>query len=420
VSDFDLLSGAPARLLVALGVGLLLGLERERHKGTGPSRGASGIRTFGLAGLFGGIAATIGNPLLVGLGAAIVAATALTAYWRGDRTDPGVTTEIALVVAYALGVLAVHDPSLAGAAAVTAAAVLAFRTRLHSLARDTLTQEEIVDGLLLAVAAVVVLPILPDKAIGPFGAINPARVWRLVVLVMGIGLAGHVATRLLGSRYGIPLAGFASGFVSNTATIGSMGALAGREPRLVTVAATGAVLGSVASVLQLSLVVGAADSQVLYALRWPLVAAGTAAASYGLAFSIRSFRATPPLQNPTVRAVDLTSAVIFAAIVTATLVVVAALHRWLGAKGVLLGAVLGGAADVHAAAISTAALAVQGKIAPQAAVLPILAALTANTAAKIAIAFSAGPRRYSTGVAAGLLLLVAAAWAGWFVPLLVG
>ena len=409
------LSAEPARLLIALGIGLLLGLERERHKGEGPSRGASGMRTFGLASFLGGITAVIANPFLIGAGAAIVAAAALVSYWRGDRTDPGITTEIALILSYALGVLAMGNPSLAGAAGVTATAVLAFRARLHSLARDALTQQEILDGLLLAVAAAVILPILPDRAVGPFGSINPARVWRLVVLVMAVGVAGHLGMRFLGTRFGIPFAGFASGFVSNTATIGSMGALARREPGLLGAAASGALLGSLASMIQLSLVLGAASAPVLYALRWPLVAAGVAVGVYALAISLHALRAAAPLQNPDVRAVDLTSALAFAAIVTAALVLVAALHRWLGERGVLLGAILGGAADVHAAAISTAALVARGELAAPPAAMPVLGALTANSLVKVGIAIAAGPRGYSIRVGLGLGLLIAAAWAGWLV-----
>jgi uncharacterized membrane protein (DUF4010 family) len=406
------MNAAPMRLLVALGVGLLLGLERERRKGEGPDRAASGIRTFALTGLLGGVLAAIGNPLLVAAGAAIVATAALVAYARGDRTDPGITTEIALVVTYALGVLALSDPGLAGAASVSATAVLAFRTRLHSLARDALSQQEVLDGLLLAVAAVVVLPILPDRLVGPFAAINPAQVWRLVVLVMAVGIAGHLGMRFFGSRFGIPLAGLAGGLVSNTATMASMGTLARREPRLMAAAASGAVLGSFASLAQLSLVVGAADLRVLQALRGPLIAAGAVAAAAAIALSVHSLHAQLPAERPPVRGVDLTSALAFAGLVTATLIAVAGLHRWLGERGVLVGAVVGGAADVHAAAISTASLATRGELAPRSAVLPILGALSANTAVKMFIAFAAGPRGFFARVGTTLALLLGAAWAG--------
>jgi len=314
------------------------------------------------------------------------------------------------VVSYSLGVLALHDPDFAAAAAVSAAAVLAFRTRLHSLARDALSQQEVLDGLLLAVAAVVVLPILPDHPVGPLGAINPARVWRLVVLVMAVGIAGHLGTRFFGSRFGIPLAGLAGGLVSNTATIGSMGALARREPQLVPAAASAAMLGSFASLVQLTLVIGAADVRVLQALQTPLIAAGVAAGASAIVLSLHSLRAPADAQAPNGRSVDLTSAIAFAAVVSVTLIVVAALHRWLGERGVLIGVALGGTADVHAAAISAASLAARGELPPQSAALPILAALTANTAVKIGIAFTSGPRSYFARVGIGLALLVSTAW----------
>ncbi|HEY5676211.1 MAG TPA: DUF4010 domain-containing protein, partial [Myxococcales bacterium] len=237
------------RLLVALGVGLLLGLERERRKGEGPSRGAAGIRTFALTSLLGGTAGVLGEPALLVAGALFVGSAVLVAYARGDRTDPGLTTEMALFLAYVLGACSIRAPSLAAGAGIVATALLAFRTRLHAFARTALSEQEILDGLVLGIAALVILPALPDRPMGPLEAVNPAQVWRLAVLVMAVGLVSRLAVRLLGARAGVPLAGLAGGFVSSTATVGSMAMLARRDPQRAPAAAAGAVLANVSSLV---------------------------------------------------------------------------------------------------------------------------------------------------------------------------
>src|SRR5690242_9831404 len=114
------------RLGIALAIGLLMGAEREKRKGQGPERGAAGVRTFAVVGLLGGVAAQLGA-VAVAIFGALVGAFALASYVLGDRTDPGLTTEIAIVLDYALGALAHSEPILAFAVAVTATAILAFR-----------------------------------------------------------------------------------------------------------------------------------------------------------------------------------------------------------------------------------------------------------------------------------------------------
>ena len=110
-------------LLVALGIGLLLGVERERHKGRGPGRGAAGVRTFALAALLGGLAARLGVALIA-VCAAFAGAAALVAYLRGADGDPGLTTEVALVLTVLLGALAIEEPTVAAGLAVVVTGLL--------------------------------------------------------------------------------------------------------------------------------------------------------------------------------------------------------------------------------------------------------------------------------------------------------
>jgi uncharacterized membrane protein (DUF4010 family) len=402
------------RLAVALGIGLLLGAERERRKGEGPARGAAGVRTFALVALAGGIAMAVGGGLVLAVALGFVALAVLAAYILGDRTDPGLTTEVAVVVAFLLGALAQQEPQLAAGIAVVVTILLAAREQLHRLVSRALTEQEVHDALLFAGAALVILPLAPNERIGPYGVFNPFAIWRLVVIVMAIGGAGYAAVRLLGARVGLPLSGLAAGFVSSSATIAAMGARARETPALRTPAVAAAVLSTVATVVQMVIVVGATDSRTLAQL-WPAMAfAGVAAVGYGAVFALRALRdADADAHQPGGRAFDLKTAVLFAATVTAVLFVSAVLGDWLGNRGVLLSAAVAGFADTHAAAIAVAGLAAGGRIEPADAVVPILAAFTTNSVTKMVLAAASGGRRFALEVWPGVIATAALAWAGW-------
>ncbi len=402
------------RLAVALGIGLLLGAERERRKGEGPARGAAGIRTFALVALAGGIAMAIGGGLVLAVALGFVALAVLAAYILGDRTDPGLTTEVAVVVAFLLGALAQQEPQLAAGIAVVVAILLAAREQLHRLVSRALTEQEVHDALLFAGAALVILPLAPNERVGPYGVFNPFAIWRLVVIVMAIGGAGYAAVRLLGARVGLPLSGLAAGFVSSSATIAAMGARARETPALRTPAVAAAVLSTVATVVQMVIVVGATDRRTLEQL-WPAMAfAGVAAVGYGAVFALRALRdAAADAHQPGGRAFDLKTAVLFASTVTAVLFVSAALGDWLGNRGVLLSAAVAGFADTHAAAIAVAGLAAGGRVEPADAVVPILAAFTTNSVTKMVLSAASGGRRFAAAVWPGVIVTAALAWAGW-------
>ncbi len=135
------------RLLVALGAGLVLGLERERARGAERPRRWAGLRTFALTSLLGGVALQTGSAVVVAVAGAAVVLLALLVAWRASEPDPGLTTEVALVLSFVLGVLAQSAPVLAFAAALVGSAILAFRARLHGLARKLFTDRELQNAL---------------------------------------------------------------------------------------------------------------------------------------------------------------------------------------------------------------------------------------------------------------------------------
>jgi uncharacterized membrane protein (DUF4010 family) len=399
-------------LVAALGIGLLIGAERERRKGGGPARSPAGIRTFTIASLAGAASVMAGGAGMLAVTVAGVAVLTAIAYLRSRSDDPGLTTEIALIVTALLGGLAMQQPALAAGMAVGVAALLAARAPLHHFVRSVLTEREVNDAMIFAGATLVVLPLLPDQALGPYGVFNPRSIWIVVILVMAISAAGYVLVRMLGARFGLPLAGFASGFISSAATIGAMGALARKSPDAVSAAVAGAALSTVATVIQLCLVLAATSPVTLRTLSAPLICAGIAAAAYGAGFTFRALRERDAAEPQPGRAFSLPVALVFALTLSAVLIASAALREWFGETGVIVGAAAAGFVDTHSPAIAIASLVASGKMTAADAVFPVLAAFSTNTISKIIFALSSGSRAFALRLIPGLMLVAGAAWAG--------
>lgn len=384
--------------LVALAIGLMLGFERERsHNRTLPA----GSRSFALLSLLGAVAATF-SPWAVIAGLVGIAALMALAYFRTSDDDPGTTTEIAALVAYLLGALAHSRPAVAVALAVVVVGLLVSKTRIHRFARDIVTEVEMEDAIKFFVVAFVVLPLLPDQPMGPYGVLNPAKVWLLVVLLTGIGWLGYLGVRALGSERGLLITGLAGGFVSASATTASMGRLSRTAGLRAPLAS--ALAASLATFAQLLIVIGYVDPAVLRRLWLPvaaaaLVLAGVAAYVYRGAVNHRGAGAAA---IPAGRPFALKPALVLAAVLVFALLV----GRWgadvLGPRGAVLAAFGAGLADAHAGSVAAAALAAKGDITVRVALASIAAALGSNLLVKVVLAFSAGGRRFGLGFLAGM------------------
>lgn len=396
--------------LTALGIGLLMGTERERsHDGMAPA----GVRTFALVALLGAIVADFESmPALLTFGFVIGLFAAL-AYRVSSKESPGLTTEVALVIAYVLGALAMSRGALAGLLGVVVTILLASRPSLHEFVRTRLTDDEARDGLLLLAAALIVLPLLPDRTIDPWGVLNPRLIFMLAVLFMAINAAGYVALRALGPTRGLPLAGLLSGFVSSTATHSAMGTRARAHPAELRAAVAGAALSSIATVAQLAVLLALTSLPLLRALAVPLLCSGLVATVYGGLFMWRATRESGKREkeNPG-RAFNPLSAVAFAAVVGAVIVGSALLVRWLGPKGAVLGAALSGFADAHAGAVSAGSLLRVDAVGVRTASLAVLAAFSTNAITKCIVALTSGGAGFALRLAPGLALMIAAAWLG--------
>jgi len=196
-----------------------------------------------------------------------------------------------------------------------------------------------------------------------------------------------------------------------------MGRRAKKQPAVLRAASAGAALSTVATILELTAVLAATSLAVLRELRIPLILGGTVAVSAGALLAVRSAR--KPIEGPVEvgRPVNIKTALLFAATITAVLLVSAWVHRKLGGAGLLASSSLAGFADVHATSISVAALVAAGKLPPGSAVVPILGAFTTNSITKGILAFASGGRRFALPVVLGLAAVVAALWgAALFAP----
>ena len=399
----------------ALAIGLLIGIERERNKGQGLRRAAAGVRTFTLIALAGAISLELGGLPAFLVVAGVVGAFAALSYFRSLRRDPGLTTEVAMMVTLLLGALALREPQLAGALGVIVTIILASRTPVHDWIRNVLTDEEVRDGLILAAAALVILPLLPKQPIDPWGVLDLRKLWMLAVLVMAINGLGYIAVRALGAKIGLALAGLFSGFVSSTATIGAMGARTKAHPELRRGAVAGAAASSIATVVQLAIVVGLVSMATLEALLPSLILAGLTALAYAGLFMLRSVRDTAHNEVPAGRPFSPKTALLFVLIVGLALTISTVLTYWLGNGGLLLATGVAGLGDSHAAAISAASLAASGKTAVPLAAIAVLVGFSTNAISKAVVAFSLGDRSFAFALLPGIVLMVLAAWVGWFV-----
>jgi uncharacterized membrane protein (DUF4010 family) len=409
--DLDLPEHLVVRLAVALGIGLLIGIERERTKGQGPDRETAGVRTFSITSLIGAASLLVGGTATLIAFTAIVGVIIAVGYWRTRAKDPGMTTEIAQLATLLLGALAMREPELAAALGVIVAVLLAMRTKLHNWVHNVLTDDEIRDALMLAAAALVILPLTPEEPVDRWGVIKPRQLWTLAVTVMAINSLGYIALRMLGPKVGLAVAGFFSGFVSSTATIGAMGARASKQPDLRRSAVAGAAISSVATVVQLAVVIGLVSMSLLVHLALPLVAAGVAAAIYAALFTLRTAQESGDREAPAGRPFDPKTALLFVVVVGVALVVSALLTQWLGSRGLLLASGVAGFGDAHAPAISAASLAAKGSAEIPLAAIAVLTAFTTNGISKIVVAFTVGTRSFALQLAPGIALSIASSWA---------
>ena len=377
--------------LAALGLGLLNGVIRERRNLN--DEDIAGTRTHALVAVLGFVTWSLGPlPFVACLG--LVGALTVAGYLQTAHQDRGLTGEVALLVSLVLGALAFKDAHLAVAVAVVCAILLYAKQPLHRFSQE------------LAAAALVVMPLLPQGALDPWGVLKPYTLWRIVVLVMAVGMLGHVAMRALGARWGLPIAGFFSGFASSTATVAGMGQRARLNPDMAAPAAAAALLANIASLLLFGAVIAAASPALLHALMWPMLAG--VAGLVGVTGLVLLKADMPQGAEPTsAHAYKVSHALLLAGLIAGVSLVAAWLGQIYGDTGVLAAAILVGLAEIHAAAASIAQVSASGGMSVNVAAWGMTGALAASVLAKTVLALFSGGVNYGWRVAVGLLAMLA-------------
>ncbi len=402
---------ALARLGVALLVGLLIGLDRERAELRKGQEEFAGVRTFPLIALAGCLPLLFPAPyalLLLGVSFAAVAAVTVISYVHMTRAnDVGATTEIAAIATFLIGALAgVGALRAAAAAGVVVAILLVAKPRLEGFSR-ALTQEELAAVLELAVISVIVLPLVPDRGYGPWGVLNPRDIWWVVVLVAGLSFAGFVAVRVVGEQRGLTITGAIGGLVSSTAVTVAMADRSRETDALARPAAAATVLASTIMAVRVAVLGAIIDAGVL--ARLAPVAAAMALAGAVAARQIARQRsgdgvsAASRLQNP----FSLRQAVTFALIYGGIVLAVRAAQEYLDPSMIFAVAAISAVADVDAATIAFTKLG-PGADAWRTPAAAIAVAAVVNTLVKLGIAWARGGGAYRRFVAIALGAMAAA------------
>ena len=390
-------------VLTALGVGLMIGVVRERQH----YDSFAGVRTHALTALAGVLAATLGAPVLVLLLLFVAGLTGL-AYWRSAKHDAGVTGEIALMLTALLGALAVTQPAMSSGLGALTALLLYAKTPLHRFSRELLSEAEVHDGLILLASALVILPLLPDKSIDPFGVLNLAKLWRLAVLVMLVGAVAHIALRMVGNRFGLPLAGFFSGYVSSTAATLNFAQTAKQNPLLVSQALSAALLANAASVSLFIPILMAMNPAFLKSIFPEIIVAIVVLTVLSL-LGIRkknALEAEPSLVQK--RMFHLGHALGLVALIAAILLCTAALGQWLGPQWAIAVAMLAAAAELHAALAGMAQLVQADVLSLANSHWGLLGLLISTTLAKSIIAWFAGGKDFAWRFMAAMAVMLLA------------
>jgi uncharacterized membrane protein (DUF4010 family) len=400
------------RLALALGIGLLIGLERGwRRRDASPGSRAAGIRTFALSGLLGGViamlaqalggAATAGGGSVLAVGLAAYAAV-IAIFTRDENKAAGsfsATNAIAGLLTFALGAYAlIGDMRIAAATAVAATGLLAAREELHGWLQK-ITWPELRSGVVLLAMTFIGLPIMPDDPVGPLGGVNPSEIWLIAIVLAGVSFFGYAAVKYLGARSGLLVAAAAGGLVSSTAvTIANarQAAAGDSAPHLL---AAGVAVASAIMFARVAAIVIVLKPSLIVLSGPPLLAATAVAAGFAVAWIFRKGTDTrePPgvqLRNP----FEFWSVAGFALFLGTIVVLGRAVGERFGATAATVGAIFVGFADIDAIVVSMAQLAPDTLSAPHAAVA-ILAAVASNTVSKIVIGAAIGRGRFAAEIA---------------------
>jgi uncharacterized membrane protein (DUF4010 family) len=408
MDDLELLR----RLGIALAIGLLTGLERGwKRRDEEAGQRAAGLRTFALVGLLGGfsgLAATQTGPVVLGFIFLGFTAAFGVFQWLDARQEKDVsaTTMVAGLLTFVLAADAVlGSDKVAASGAVAMVLLLAAREPLHHWL-ERLKREEIRAVLILLAMSFLLLPVLPNRPVDPWGAINPAEIWLLAIMIASISFGGYVAVRLFGDRLGVVMAAIVGGLASSTATTLTLARLGADKPESARLLSAGILASGTVMVIRVAVVATLLNRSLLRLLIYPLGAAAIVMAAASIFFLFGEKQDERPqleMNNP----LELGTAIKLAGLIAVVMLATEVVQEYIGKAGVLIIAAFSGIADVDAVTISMSRLG-GASVALETAVLAIALAVGVNTVSKAIMAGSVGGRRIGRLVGSASALAVAA------------
>ena len=390
----------------ALGIGLLIGMERERRPDA-----AAGLRTFALVAMLGCLFALLGEktggPWLLVTGLLVISGSMVASNFSAQQEEQyrGFTSEAAIIITYGLGAAIWFGYStLAVMLAITTTILLYFKAELRQFSERT-TPKDINSILQFAVLSLVILPILPSQDFGPYNAINPRQVWYMVVLISGLALAGYLALRIVGARHGAALLGIFGGLASSTATTMMFSRHARDHAHLIRMSAIVILIANIMVMIRIGIVAGI----VAPTLITPVVTVFACGIVPGLALTLYGWRTLtaagdlpmPEVKNPT----ELKTAFSFGLLYAVVLLASAWLQDIAGSSGLYIVALVSGLTDADASVLSTLRMFNLDKVVSGDAVIAVTLALLANLVFKIGLVVSIGGGQLARAALPGLFAI---------------
>ncbi len=390
----------------SLGVGLLIGMERERRPDS-----AAGLRTFALTSMLGCLFAMLGEktggPWLLAAGLLVIAAAMVASNFSAQQEEQyrGFTSEAAIIVTYGLGAAIWHGyATLAVMLAITTTVLLYFKAEMRKVS-ERMTPKDINSILQFAVLSLVILPILPNLDYGPYNALNPRQIWWMVVLISGLALSGYLALRIIGAQHGAALLGIFGGLASSTATTLMFSRHAREHEHLIRMSAIVILIANVMVMIRLGFV----SSVVAPGLLAPIATVFACGILPGVAMALYGWKILraagelpmPEVKNPT----ELKTAISFGLLYAVVLLASAWLQDIAGNKGLYIVALASGLTDADASVLSTLRMYNLEKVSSGEAVIAVTLALMANLAFKISLVISIGGGKLARYALPGLLAI---------------
>jgi uncharacterized membrane protein (DUF4010 family) len=408
---------------IAILLGALVGIEREKRKAEEQEPGhIAGLRTFTLLALLGAAAGflskNLSSPWILAAALLVVGAFIVAGYFVTTRSSDGgkgLTTEVAAIIVFLLGALVMFgERELAIGLGVVTAVVLAYKQPLHGFV-EKLGWDDVYAGLRLLIATFIALPLLPNQAIDPWGALNPYKLWLLVILISSLSLVGYVLTRWLGPARGTALTGLTGGLVSSTAVTLSFAEEAREKPENAAALVCGILLAWAVMFLRVIVLVAVVNRALLAQVLVPFAVMAVAASGYAAFLYFRDGRVDGErpkgevdVRNP----FSLVEAAKFGALFAVVLLAVKIVQEHFPPSGLYAVAALAGLTDVDAITLSMSEFAQSGEA--RVAVIAIVIAATSNTIVKCAMAFVLGGAELGKKLIAATAVALAAGLAAAF------